>query len=143
MLGIGAELYEMRPDAASEREQYTDAELEEHKTKFGLHAKTSVFDRKVTFVGSFNLDPRSVNLNTEMGVLVESEALAKQVAESILNDMAGGNSWQVVMNERGKLSWLTVRDGVTTDETETEPMTTAVQREEARVLSLVPDKAQM
>jgi hypothetical protein len=65
------------------------------------------------------------------------------VAESIENDMAGGNSWQVVESDRGKLSWLTVRDGVTTDETDTEPMTTAVQREEARVLSLVPDKAQM
>jgi putative cardiolipin synthase len=143
MLGIGAELYEMRPDAMSERAQFTDAELEEHKTKFGLHAKTSVFDRKVTFVGSFNLDPRSVNLNTEMGLLVESEALARQVAESIENDMAGGNSWQVVENDRGKLSWLTVQDGVTTDETDTEPMTTAAQREAARVLSLVPDKAQM
>ena len=143
MLGIGAELYEMRPDAASERAQYADAQLEEHKTHFGLHAKTSVFDRRIVFVGSFNLDPRSVNLNTEMGLLVESEALARQVAESILNDMEGGNSWQVVMNDRGKLSWLTVQDGVTTDETDTEPMTTAVQREEARVLSLVPDKAQM
>ncbi len=143
MLGIGAELYEMRPDAMSERAQFTDAELEEHKTSFGLHAKTSVFDRKITFVGSFNLDPRSVNLNTEMGLLVESEALAREVAESILNDMAGGNSWQVVVNDRGKLSWLTVQDGVTMDETDTEPMTTAVQREEARVLSLIPDKAQM
>jgi hypothetical protein len=47
------------------------------------------------------------------------------------------------VNDRGKLSWLTVQDGVTTDETETEPMTTAVQREEARVLSLIPDKSQM
>jgi phosphatidylserine/phosphatidylglycerophosphate/cardiolipin synthase-like enzyme len=115
--------------------QFTDAEMEEHKTKFGLHAKTSVFDRKVTFVGSFNLDPRSVNLNTEMGLLVESEALARQVAESIENDMAGGNSWQVVENDRGKLSWLTVRDGVTTDETDTEPMTTAVQREGTRAVT--------
>ena len=142
MLGIGAELYEMRPDAMSERAQFTDAELNEHNTRFGLHAKTSVFDRRIVFVGSFNLDPRSVNLNTEMGLLVESEALAKEVAESIENDMAGDNSWRVVLSDQGTLSWLTVKGGVITEETATEPMTTAVQREEARLLSLVPDKNQ-
>jgi len=142
MLGIGAELYEMRPDAMSERAQFTDAELNEHNIRFGLHAKTSVFDRKIVFVGSFNLDPRSVNLNTEMGLLVESEGLAEAVAESIENDMAGGNSWRVVLSDQGTLSWLTVEDGVITEETATEPMTTAVQREEARLLSLVPDKNQ-
>lgn len=53
----------------------------------------------------------------------------------------------VVLNtrhsERRRESWLTVQDGVTTEETDTEPMTTAVQREETRVLSLVADKAQM
>ncbi len=67
LLETGAELYEMRPDAKSERALFTAAQLEAHETLFGLHAKTSVFDRKITFVGSFNVDPRSVNLNTEMG----------------------------------------------------------------------------
>ena len=143
MLGIGAELYEMRPDAMSERAKFTDEEMQEHSIKFGLHAKTSVFDRKAVFVGSFNLDPRSVNLNTEMGLLVESEALATLVAQSIENDMSAGNSWQVIFNDKGNLAWITVKDGVVTDETEQDPMTTAVQREEARVLSLVPDKNQM
>jgi putative cardiolipin synthase len=60
-----------------------------------LHAKTAVFDRKITFVGSFNLDPRSVNLNTEMGLLVVSDAL--------------GNSWQVVLKGDGVRANLSPR----------------------------------
>jgi len=51
-----------------------------------------VFDRKVTFVGSFNLDPRSVDLNSEMGFLVESPSLAEAVASSIENDIAPGRA---------------------------------------------------
>jgi putative cardiolipin synthase len=108
-----------------------------------LHAKTSVFDRKITFVGSFNVDPRSVNLNTEMGLLVESEALANAVADSIENDIAAGNSWQVVLKDDGKLEWITVENSVVTTETDEEPMTSAARRTEAKALAIVPDDAQL
>ena len=143
LLATGAELYEMRPDASSERALFTAAQLERHETSFGLHAKTAVFDRKVAFVGSFNLDPRSVNLNTEMGLLVESETLANAVADSIENDIAAGNSWQVIVTKGGELAWVNVENGVTTAETETEPMTTAERRAEARLLAVVPDDAEL
>jgi putative cardiolipin synthase len=133
----------MRPDAKSERALFTAAQLQEQKTLFGLHAKTSVFDRKIAFVGSFNLDPRSVNLNTEMGLLVESEALANAVADSIENDIAAGNSWRVVLKDDGKFEWITAENGVVTAETDEEPMTSAVQRAEARALAIVPDDAQL
>jgi putative cardiolipin synthase len=143
LLKTGAELYEMRPDAKSERAVFTEAQLNEHKTIFGLHAKTMVFDRKHTFVGSFNLDPRSENLNTEMGLLVESEALAKAVKESIENDIAAGNSWQVILKEDGSVEWITVEDGIITSELEKEPMTSAGRRAEANLLSIVPDDSQL
>jgi putative cardiolipin synthase len=143
LLETGAELYEMRPDAKSERALFTAAQLEAHQTLFGLHAKTSVFDRKITFVGSFNVDPRSVNLNTEMGLLVESEALANAVADSIENDIAAGNSWQVVLKDDGKLEWITVENSVVTTETDEEPMTSAARRTEAKALAIVPDDAQL
>ena len=143
MLEGGAEVYEMRPDAKTERAQFTAEELAEHKTFFGLHAKTMVFDRKVVFVGSFNLDPRSVDLNTEMGLLVESETLGRAVAESIENDIAAGNSWQVILKDDGKVAWVTRVDGVVTEEFDTEPMTTAVKRAEADALALVPDSKEM
>ena len=143
LLKTGAELYEMRPDAESERAIFTEAQLNEHNTLFGLHAKTMVFDGKHTFVGSFNLDPRSVNLNTEMGLLVESESLAKAVAESIENDIAAGNSWQVILKNDGSIEWITVVQGVVTSELEKEPMTSAGRRIEADLLTVVPDDSQL
>jgi phosphatidylserine/phosphatidylglycerophosphate/cardiolipin synthase-like enzyme len=143
LLETGAELYEMRPDAKSERALFTTAQLEEQKTLFGLHAKTMVFDRKITFVGSFNVDPRSANLNTEMGLLVESETLANAVADSIENDIAAGNSWRVVLKDDGKLEWITVENGIVSAETDEEPMTSATQRVEADALAIVPDDAQL
>ncbi|MBW2577513.1 MAG: phospholipase D family protein [Deltaproteobacteria bacterium] len=143
LLETGAELYEMRPDAKSERALFTAAQLEAHETLFGLHAKTSVFDRKITFVGSFNVDPRSVNLNTEMGLLVESEALANAVAASIENDIAAGNSWQVILKDDDKLAWIAVESGVISTETDEEPMTSAARRTEAEALAIVPDDAQL
>ncbi len=143
MLDGGAEVYEMRPDAKTERAQFTAEELAEHKTFFGLHAKTMVFDRKVVFVGSFNLDPRSVNLNTEMGLMVESEALARAVAESIENDIAAGSSWRVILKDDGSIAWVTMEDGVIREEFNTEPMTTAARRAEADALALIPDSSEM
>jgi len=143
LLKTGAELYEMRPDAKSERAIFTEADLNKHKTIFGLHAKSAVFDRKYTFIGSFNLDPRSVNLNTEMGLLVESEALANVVAESIDNDMAAGNSWQVIMKDDESVEWITVEDGIVTSELEKEPMTSKGRRADADLLVIVPDDAQL
>lgn len=143
MLETGAELYEMRPDSKTERAQFSAEQLQQLKTVFGLHAKTMVFDRKITFVGSFNVDPRSVNLNTEMGFLVESEDLANAVADSIENDIAPGNSWQVRLTDAGKLEWVTVENGVVTVESEREPMTTTSRRAEAKVMKLVPDKSQL
>lgn len=143
MLETGANVYEMRPDAAEERALFAPAQLDAHKTSFGLHAKTMVFDRKVTFVGSFNLDPRSVNLNTEMGWLVESEDLSNAVAESIEKDISAGNSWQVVLKENGKPEWISIVDGETVVEAEHEPMTSAVRRAEAAALTIVSDTAEL
>jgi len=143
MLTIGAELYEMRPDAKSERALFTVDQIAKHKTKFGLHAKTMVFDQKVTFVGSFNLDPRSVELNSEMGFLVESPSLAEAVITSIENDIAPGNSWQVIMRADGKMAWITTKNGRIITDTETEPMTSKARRIEADLLTVVPDEAQL
>ena len=143
LLETGAQLYEMRPDAAEERAQFTGEELAEHATFFGLHAKTAVFDRTIAFVGSFNLDPRSMNLNTEMGWLVESESLAEEVARSIEQDIAAGNSWRVVLKEDHHPEWVSVVNGETVVEAETEPMTTAKQRAEAGALEVVPDDSQL
>jgi len=108
-----------------------------------LHAKTMVFDGRHTFVGSFNVDPRSVNLNTEMGLLVDSRELAAAVAASIKNDVAPGNSWQLEMTADGEINWVTRRDGKIAEDLTVEPMTSAAQRAAADLLMVVPDKSQL
>jgi len=60
-----------------------------------LHAKSLVVDDRVAFVGSYNLDPRSENLNTEVGLLVEDPAFARQLHEEIGRDMRAENSWVI------------------------------------------------
>lgn len=115
----------------------------QHKTTFGLHAKSAVFDRRITFVGSFNLNPRSENLDTEMGLFVEGEALADAVAKSIEKDIAAGNSWRVIFNNDGKLEWTTTVDGVVIAESDQEPMTSAVRRAEAKAIRIIPDESQL
>ena len=143
ILATGAQLFEMRPDAASERKLFTPEELAKYKTVFGLHCKTAVFDRKTVYVGSFNLDPRSVNLNTEMGFLVESVDLAKAVRGSIEQDLSPGNSWQVVMRPDGRVAWVTTQNGKLIFETDAEPMVSKKRRAAADLLLLVPMDSQL
>lgn len=69
-----------------------------------LHAKMMVFDHQQAFIGSFNFDPRSANLNTEIGVILDSPALATQVAKDL--DSAIMNiAYRVRLNEKGHIIW--------------------------------------
>ena len=66
-----------------------------------------VVDGRTLFVGTFNLDPRSANLNTEVGVLVDNETLAGRVEALIRRDMQPGNSWNARTDHPdGHASWL-------------------------------------
>jgi phosphatidylserine/phosphatidylglycerophosphate/cardiolipin synthase-like enzyme len=60
-----------------------------------LHAKSLVIDDEIAFVGSYNLDPRSEDLNTEVGLLVEDSAFARELREEIERDMLPENSWVI------------------------------------------------
>jgi putative cardiolipin synthase len=77
-----------------------------------LHAKTLVIDRKLAWIGSFNLDPRSSRLNTEMAVLLESESLAADLASRMERDFAPDRSWRVMMRPGSReLRWLGEKAG--------------------------------
>ena len=60
-----------------------------------IHAKTFIVDHDKIYIGSFNLDPRSANLNTEVGIIVHDEAFTRSVEENILRDIAPQNSWAI------------------------------------------------
>ncbi len=64
-----------------------------------LHAKSLVVDDRVAFVGSYNLDPRSESLNTEVGLLVEDEAFARELRAEIARDMRAENSWVIARRD--------------------------------------------
>lgn len=94
LLNAGVELYEFKPHPGIQRElieRYPS--LAENNPVFAIHAKSMVIDDETIFIGTFNLDPRSANLNTEVGVLIESEELALQLSENIERDLLPENSW--------------------------------------------------
>ena len=65
-----------------------------------LHSKSIVVDDEVSFVGSYNLDPRSQNLNTESGIVIRDKTFAVQLRHLIQNDMAAQNSWVIAKKQR-------------------------------------------
>ncbi len=95
LLAAGVELYEFMDDP-NIRAQLINRypRIAENDPIFAIHAKTMVIDGRIVFIGTFNLDPRSANLNTEVGMLVDSPEIARQVSASIERDMQPGNSWQ-------------------------------------------------
>jgi putative cardiolipin synthase len=104
ILRSGAELYEIRPDAAVKPRI---ADTAPTQSKFmGLHTKAIVIDRTRVFIGSMNLDPRSAEINSEMGVVVDSPDLARALAEAMERDMQPENSWRVELDAEGKLRWV-------------------------------------
>ena len=95
MLRAGVELYEFKPEPAI-REELIDRypRIAENDPVFALHAKSMVIDDRLIFIGTFNLDPRSANLNTEVGILVDSNELASELTENIERDIHPSNSWR-------------------------------------------------
>lgn len=101
LLRAGVEVHELQPNA---RAMLRQTHLFHGRSKASLHTKAMVLDRRELFVGSFNLDPRSMNLNTEMGYYLNSEALAEEAATFVEEGMAPQSSYRVMLDE-GKLIW--------------------------------------
>jgi putative cardiolipin synthase len=70
-----------------------------------LHAKTFSVDRSRLFVGSFNFDPRSRKLNTELGFVIDSPVLAQKI-EVAFHKTIPANSYEVRLSDHEKLYWI-------------------------------------
>lgn len=79
-------------------------------SRAALHSKAVVIDGRISFVGSMNLDPRSVLWNTEVGVIAHQPAFAAQLRDVLLSATAPRYSYAVELDERGKLLWRTTVD---------------------------------
>ncbi|HET7197788.1 MAG TPA: phospholipase D family protein [Burkholderiales bacterium] len=122
LLRLGLDIYEYRPAPEEQRRLMQQLPGTTGKPPIAaLHAKTLVVDSSAVFIGTFNLDPRSQNLNTEVGVIIRDERLARAVEAAIETDMAPGNSWNaarddpdrhVALAKRAKVrlyQWLPIR----------------------------------
>ena len=100
LLKMGLQIYEYKPAPDAQRALMQRQTAATGKTPtFALHAKTMVIDARTVFIGTFNFDPRSENLNTEVGTIIHDEALARAVQASIETDMAPGNSWDAAKDD--------------------------------------------
>jgi putative cardiolipin synthase len=136
LLKTGVKLYEMRPQAAN-----GDASL------FGssgasLHTKAIVVDDRRGFIGSFNLDPRSIALNTEMGVLFDDAPLAAALRDEYLRLSGPDHSYWVQLDDEGRLGWLE-RSGDAPRLLLKEPESSAWQRLLSRVVGWLPVESQL
>ncbi len=148
LLRGGVHLYELKPDAKRQR-----------MTMFGsggsgvlgsrggngifgsggasLHTKAFTVDGVSGFVGSFNFDPRSVSLNTEMGVMFENEALAQQLSETFRQQISGHAAYQILLRKR-RLFW---KAGAA--EWDDEPAATRWRRFVAALAMMLPVESQL
>jgi putative cardiolipin synthase len=100
LLKAGIRIFEYRPDATIRYKIMTGAlqKTINYTPVFGLHAKSMVIDGKITVIGTFNLDPRSANLNTECVTIIYSEKIARDVLKGIEEEMKPENCWETTLD---------------------------------------------
>jgi len=149
LLRLGVDLFELRP-VPGQREKKDHTQVG-GSSGAALHAKTFILDRKVVFVGTLNLDPRSVWSDTQNGIAVRSETLARQAASLFEESASVHRAFKVILrtgptesngsaSERDKLEWITEENGKEVRYSH-EPKTGLWRRLSVRFLSLfAPEK---
>ncbi len=137
LLKSGVKIYEVRADADVSGSEIVAAS----GAKATLHTKAFIVDRRELFIGSFNFDPRSANINTELGVIIRSPEMAEQSAKLIKAALAE-QTYEVFLNEKGHLRWRGLENGqeVILDK---EPQTTWSQRFAAGFMRILPIRGQL
>jgi putative cardiolipin synthase len=141
LLENGVELYEIRSLLGNTRGSGQTVAISRYGN-YSLHAKLFVFDREKLFIGSMNFDQRSMHLNTEIGLIIDSPELAQQIAARFNAMVQPVNSYRLALRShdaRGApgLVWYTQEDAKAI-EYDTEPARSDWQRLKVRVLSLLP-----
>ncbi len=134
LLAAGVRLMELAPDAPLPGGKAPGSHA-------SLHAKLLVYDRQRLYIGTFNLDPRSIFINTELGLLIECPPLAREVTVLARAMMRSGHCWQPALDE-GELTWQRRFNGAEQTNS-TEPQASIWRRLAARVLGLLPVQNQI
>ncbi len=141
LLEMGIQLYEVRP-VLGRPVVRGDALKSPSAGQYALHAKVFVFDRQRVFVGSMNLDRRSLHLNTEIGVIIDSPELARQIATRFAAISQPANSYALALDGTTAtggpaLAWHTLEDGKPV-EYHQEPAASIWRRVKVDMLSMLP-----
>ena len=150
LLKGGIEIYELKPEAKSKASRSLRHSAE---AKSALHAKTYIFDRKEIYIGSFNLDPRSAKINTELGVICEIPEMAEFIAEKLFDKKVNESAYKVeliIENEdvdgiqvpQEKVVWVETVDGKEIRHM-TQPETSAWRRLNLNIYSILPIESQL
>ena len=135
LIGHGAELHEVRADAR-DRGRYMLTPI--GRKTLALHAKALIIDYDKVFIGSANLDPRSLRINTEMGFLVVSAQFNEAMRTALEGDFSTANAWRLELQEDGTVFW------VANDQTlESQPATSFMQRIEDWFFSHLPIEGEL
>ena len=132
VIDAGVELYEVRVNAGPVKQGETET-----GQNLTLHTKIILLDRRQMFIGSLNIDPRSIEINSEMGLLIDSEDMVGKMAEAIDKGIAE-IAYRVDINEYGELEWRAIIDDKEVIETK-EPLTSWWLRTKAWFLKIAPE----
>jgi cardiolipin synthase C len=134
LLEAGVELWEARADAA----KITAPDGQTSLDRLTLHTKGILIDQKRIFVGSLNLDPRSIDINTEMGLLIDSPEMGARLMEGAPERMEK-MAYRLKLDENGRITWHGMIDGEAVVET-SEPQASVWRRMSAWFQKIVPEK---
>jgi putative cardiolipin synthase len=133
MIQAGVELYELKVDATDQPGNPNEEQFE----SVTLHTKAVAIDRRILTVGSLNLDPRSIDINTESALVIDSGPLTERLVEPALERLKV-TAYRVTENDKGKLRWTTTVDGVEVVE-KGEPQAGSWRRFKAFLSRILPE----
>jgi len=132
VIKAGAEIYEARANAAREMKS-----TDQGPDVMTLHTKAFMIDRRYLFVGSLNLDPRSIEINAEMGLLIDSQNMIADM-HTDPDEKLAVLAYRVLLNDEGKLEWHGRINGEDVIETK-EPLTSPWLRFKAWFMRIAPE----
>ena len=133
----GVDVYEFMSSAENRRGKLHDR-MRKQSSFSVMHSKTIVFDDKISWIGSFNLDPRSAYYNTENVAIFESAEFAEKLRDMIIDDTK--TSWHVTIEDK-RTTWMGIRSGNNTPKIyHHDPDTTIFRRIFKTIAKIIPEK---
>jgi len=137
LLSKGVEFYEIRADRPGQ-----ESEWGFNPDRITLHSKASLIDGKTIFIGSLNIDPRSLLLNTEMGLFVDSPKLGQSFSDSLVTELPK-TAYRLALNADGKTRWHWEPEGEEHEVYTSEPQASIGRRFLTSLYKLVPIEGQL